>query len=124
MAGADSKDRYTIIFAAVAALMMVGHLQGGKTVRDALFLSYFNVTDLPKLMIATAILSALAVIAFSRVLTRYGPARLTPLLYIISGIISFGEWVAMAFWPQIVTVILYLHVTVFDALLISGFWSI
>ncbi|MGD8992041.1 MAG: hypothetical protein PVI00_11365, partial [Desulfobacterales bacterium] len=52
------------------------------------------------------------------------PARLTPLLYIISGIISFGEWVAMAFWPQIVTVILYLHVTVFDALLISGFWSI
>lgn len=104
--------------------MMIGHLQGGKTVRDALFLSYFNVIDLPKMMIATALLSALAVIIFSRVLTRYGPARLMPTLYIFSGVISVGEWMAMAFWPQIVTVVLYLHVTVFDALLISGFWSI
>jgi ATP/ADP translocase len=124
MAGIKSRDRYTIIFAAFAALLMIGHLQGGKTVRDALFLSYFNVTDLPKMMIATAILSAVAVVIFSRVLARYGPARLMPPFYILSGIISFGEWVAMALWPHIVTVALYLHVTVFDALLISGFWSI
>ncbi len=103
---------------------MIGHLQGGKTVRDALFLSYFNVTDLPKMMIATAILSAVAVVIFSRVLARYGPARLMPPFFILSGIISFGEWVAMALWPHIVTVALYLHITVFDALLISGFWSI
>ncbi len=124
MLGIKSRDRYVIIFAASAALMMIGHLQGGKTVRDALFLSYFDVADLPKMMIATAVLSALAVITFSRVLTKYGPARLMPPFYIFSGIISFGEWGAMAFWPQIVTVVLYLHVTVFDALLISGFWSI
>ena len=104
--------------------MMIGHLQGGKTVRDALFLSYFDVTDLPKMMIATAVLSALAIVAFSRLLTKYGPARLTPPLYIFSGILSFGEWVTMAFWPNIVTLILYLHVTVLDSLLISGFWSI
>ena len=124
MAEAKSKDRYTIIFAALAALMMIGHLQGGKTVRDALFLSYFNVIDLPKMMIATALLSALAVIIFSRVLTRYGPVRLMPTLYISSGVISVGEWMAMSLWPQIITVVLYLHITVFDALLISGFWSI
>jgi hypothetical protein len=124
MAAIQSRDRYAIIFTASAALMMIGHLQGGKTVRDALFLSYFSVTDLPKMMIATAVLSAVAVVTFSRVLTKYGPARLMPPFYILSGIISFGEWVAMAFWPHIVTVVLYLHITVFDALLISGFWSI
>lgn len=124
MAGIKSRDRYTIFFAACAALMMIGHLQGGKTVRDALFLSYFDVTDLPKMMVATAVLSALAIVAFSRVLARYGPARLTPAFYIFSGIISFGEWAAMAFWPHIVTLILYLHVTVLDSLLISGYWSI
>jgi hypothetical protein len=124
MTGIKSRDRYTIVFAAFAALMMIGHLQGGKTARDALFLSYFDVTDLPKMMIATALLAALAVIAFSRMLTKFGPTRLMPNLYIFSGIISFGEWVAMALWPQIVTVALYLHITVFDALLISGFWSI
>jgi AAA family ATP:ADP antiporter len=124
MAEAKSTDKYTIIFAAFAALMMIGHLQGGKTVRDALFLSYFDVTDLPKVVIASAVLSALAVITFSRVLTKYGPARLTPPLYIFSGIASFGEWVAMAFWPNIITIVLYLHITVLDSLLISGFWSI
>jgi predicted MFS family arabinose efflux permease len=124
MAGTKSQDRYTIFFAASAALMMIGHLQGGKTVRDALFLSYFNATDLPKMMIATAVLSALAIVAYSRVLTRYGPARLTPHLYIFSGLLSFGEWMAMSLWPDIVTLVLYLHVTVLDSLLISGFWSI
>ncbi|MDX1708775.1 MAG: hypothetical protein R3274_09265, partial [Desulfobacterales bacterium] len=124
MAKTQSRDRYSIIFAGVAALMMIGHFQGGKTVRDALFLSYFDVVDLPKMMIATAILSAVAVVTFSRLLARFGPARLMPPSYVLSGILSFGEWVAMAFWPHIVTVALYFHITVFDALLISGFWSI
>jgi len=71
MAVTKSADRYTILFAASAALMMIGHMQGGKTVRDALFLSYFDVTDLPKVMIATALLSALAIVMYSRVLTRF-----------------------------------------------------
>jgi predicted MFS family arabinose efflux permease len=124
MAGIKTKDRYTIVFAALAALMMIGHLQGGKTVRDALFLSFFDVTDLPKMIIATAALSAAAIVAFSRVLAKYGPARLTPPLFIFSGFLSFVEWVAMVFWPHIVTVALYLHITVLDSLLISGFWSI
>jgi len=124
MAGTKAQDRYTSIFAAAAALMMIGHLQGGKTIRDALFLSYFNAADLPKMMIATAVLSSLAIVAYSRVLTRYGPARLTPPLYIFSGLVSFGEWAAMSMWPDIVTIVLYLHVTVLDSLLISGFWSI
>ncbi len=124
MAPTDSSDRYTVLFAGLAAVMMVAHLQGGKTVRDALFLNFFDVTDLPKMMIATALVSTLAVFAFSRTLTRFGPARLTPALYILSGILSLVEWVAMAFWPHVITVVLYLHVTVLDALLISGFWSI
>lgn len=118
------KDRYDIIFAAAAALMMVGHLQGGKTVRDALFLSNFDVTDLPKMMIATAACAAFAIIAFSRMLVRFGPARITPPLYIISGIFSVGQWMGMALWPHVVTIVLYLHVSVLDSLLISGFYSI
>jgi len=124
MAGKKLNDKFTIFFAASAALLMIGHLQGGKTIRDALFLSNFAVTELPKVMIATAVFSALAVVAFSRILSRSGPARLTPPLYIFSGLISVGEWLGLAFWPHIVTIILYLHVTVVDSLLISGFYSI
>ena len=124
MARNSISERLAIVYTAAAALIMVAHLQGGKTIRDALFLFHFDVTDLPKLMIATALLSALAMVAFSRVLTKLGPARLIPPLHIFSGILSLGEWLAMALWPHIVTVALYLHVTVLDALLISGFWSI
>ncbi|MGD8242524.1 MAG: hypothetical protein PVF59_06860, partial [Desulfobacterales bacterium] len=76
-------ERHTIFFAGAAALMMIAHMQGGKTVRDALFLSYFNVTDLPKMMMATGLFSALAVVIFSRMLSRYGPARITPPLFIL-----------------------------------------
>ena len=86
-AGTKLNDRFTIIFAASASLMMIGHLQGGKTIRDALFLSNFDVTQLPKIMIATAVFSAFAVVAFSRMLSRYGPARFIPHLYILSGLI-------------------------------------
>jgi AAA family ATP:ADP antiporter len=124
MADTKFNDRFTIFFAASAALMMIGHLQCGKTIRDALFLSNFDVTELPKIMIATAVFSAPAVVAFSRMLSRFGPARLTPPLYIFSGLISVGEWVGLAFWPHIVSIILYLHITVVDSLLISGFYSI
>jgi predicted MFS family arabinose efflux permease len=76
------------------------------------------------MMIATGVLSALAVATFSRMLSKFGPARFTPRLYILSGVISIGEWLAMTYWPHIITVILYLHVTVLDSLLISGFFSI
>ncbi len=120
----EIRDRRTAVLAAAVALLMVAHLQGGKTVRDALFLNYFDVTALPKMMIGTALVSALAVGAFSLMLTRHGPARLTPPLFLFSGLLSAGEWAAMAIWPEVVTVAIYLHITVLDALLISGFWSI
>ncbi len=121
---AASRDRYTIFCTAAAALMMIGHLQGGKTVRDALFLTHFDVTDLPKMMIATAVCAAFGIVVFSRLLARFGPARITPPLYLMSGVLSVGQWMGIGASPQIVTVILYLHISVIDSLLISGFFSI
>jgi len=124
MVGTKSRDRYTIFFAAFTALMMIGHLQGGKTVRDALFLSNFDIIDLPKIMIATAVFSAFAVVTFSRMLSRFGPARFTPALYIFSGIISVGEWAGMARWPHGVTIIVLPLGIIFGGLLTFVFRSL
>ena len=124
MANPASSDRYTIFCTAASALMMIAHLQGGKTVRDALFLTHFDVTDLPKMMIATAVFAALGIVVFSRLLARFGPARLTPPLYLVSGVLSVGQWIGIGASPQMVTIILYLHISVLDSLLISGFFSI
>ena len=119
-----TSDKHAFIFAALAMIMMIGNLIAGKTARDAFFLSNFDVTDLPKMMIATAILSAFAVLAFSRVLAHYGPARIIPALYLVSGFAFVVEWGAMVWMPRAITVVLYFHATVLTALLISGYWSI
>ena len=115
-----SSDRLTIVFAAVSATMMIGNQLAGKTVRDALFLSYFDITDLSKIMIACAVFSAVAVVSFSRLLTKYGPARLVPPLYLASGLIFAAQWIAMAAAPNVVTLVLYMHISVLNSLLISG----
>lgn len=124
MENSKTSDKHALVFASLAMTLMIGNLIAGKTVRDAFFLSNFNVTDLPKMVIATAVLSAFAVLAFSRVLTRYGPARLIPPLYLVSGLVFVAEWITMKWMPRAITVVLYLHATVLTSLLISGYWSI
>jgi AAA family ATP:ADP antiporter len=108
---------------AVAALMIAQHI-AGKATRDALFLSYFDVAHLPKLMMASAVLSVVAVLAMSRALARHGPARLIPALFVASGALLAGQWVLAEFRPGLAAIAIYVHVAVLNSLVISGFWSV
>jgi len=108
---------------AVAALMIAQHI-AGKATRDALFLSYFDVAQLPKLMMASAVLSVVAVVAMSRLLARHGPARLIPALFLASGILLAGQWVLAELRPGLAAIAIYVHVAVLNSLVISGFWSV
>ncbi len=107
----------------VAALMIAQHI-AGKATRDALFLSYFDVSQLPKLMMASAVLSVVAVVAMSRLLARYGPARLIPALFLGSGVLLAGQWALAEVRPGLAAVAIYVHVAVLNSLAISGFWSV
>ncbi len=107
----------------VAALMIAEHI-AGKATRDALFLSYFDVSQLPKLMMASAVLSVVAVVAMSRLLARFGPARLIPALFLGSGVLLAGQWVLAEVRPGLAAVAIYVHVAVLNSLAISGFWSV
>ncbi len=124
MEKAKTSDSHAFIFASLAMILLTGNLIAGKAVRDAFFLSNFDVIHLPKIVIATAIISAIAVITFSRILTSYGPARLIPPLYLISGLIFLAEWIALEWMPRTITIVIYLHTAVLTSLLISGYWSI
>ena len=108
---------------AVAALMIAQHI-AGKATRDALFLSYFDVAQLPKLMMASAVLSVVAVVAMSRMLARHGPARLIPALFLASGVLLAGQWVLAELRPGLAAIAIYVHVAVLNSLVISGFWSV
>ena len=103
---------------------MIAHQVAGKATRDALFLSHFDVTELPKAVIAAAILSMLAVLAMSSLLARLGPGKLVPATFGVSATLFLGEWFLFGHESRLAAVVLYLHMAIFGAILISGFWSV
>jgi len=108
----------------LAATLMIAQHIAGKATRDALFLTYFDVSQLPKLMMVGAAVSVAAVLLASRLLARYGPARLMPLLYLVSTVLLAVQWYLADAVPRVAAVALYLHVSTLNSILISGFWSV
>ncbi len=111
-------------FALVSATLMIAHQVGGKATRDAIFLSYYDVTQLPKMVIVAALLSMLAVVIMSRLLTSFGPWRIVPAAYFLSAVLFIGSWWLYGGAPHLAALTLYLQMAVFGAVLISGFWSV
>lgn len=124
MQPAQLQDNRSLGFALVSATLMIAHQVAGKATRDALFLSYFDVTQLPKVVIASAVLSMVGVLAMSWLLPRHGPRALVPAAFAFSAILFLAEWFVFAVDPRLTAVILYLHMAVFGATLVSGFWSL
>jgi AAA family ATP:ADP antiporter len=117
-------DAIALVFALVAATTMIAQQVAGKATRDALFLSNFDVTNLPKVVIAAAIASIAGVLIISRLLSMISPIKLIPAVFGLSSVLYIGEWFLLDYRPGITSIILYLHMAVFGAILISGFWSI
>jgi AAA family ATP:ADP antiporter len=117
-------DTAALSFALFAATTMIAQQVAGKATRDALFLSNFDVTNLPKVMIASAIASMTGVLIMSRLLSRFSPFALVPAVFGASAVLFIGEWLLLGSHPGIASVVLYLHMAVFGAILISGFWSV
>ena len=107
-----------------AAMLMIAQHIAGKATRDALFLTYFDVAQLPVMMMASAGISVAAVLLMSRLLTRFGPARLIPPLYFASALLLLVQWHLSDTLPAVAAVALYLHVSALNSILISGFWSV
>ena len=124
MVNNGQSDYRAMLFALFAATTMIAQQVAGKATRDALFLSNFDVTNLPKIVIAAAIVSMGGVLLMSRLLSHISPAKLVPGIFGLSAVLFIGEWVLLDYRPGIASIVLYLHMAVFGAILISGFWSI
>jgi hypothetical protein len=122
--GGTRGTRRAILWATLGAGFMMAQQIAAKATRDAYFLSQFDITNLPAVWIAGALLSLFVVFAASRALSTHGPARLTPALFVASGILLCVEGLVGWRAPRIGAVAVYLHVAVFGALAISGFWSV
>ena len=124
MNNSSRTDAIALAFALIAATTMIAQQVAGKATRDALFLSNFDVTNLPKVVIAAAIASIAGVLLMSRLLSVISPIKLIPVVFGLSSLLYIGEWFLLDYRPGLTSIILYLHMAVFGAILISGFWSI
>ncbi len=108
---------------AIGFLMIAGHI-AAKATRDAVFLSTFPVTELPKMLVVGALVSLLLVVFTSRAMVRWEPQRIVPGIFLFSGLVYLGLWAGMSRAPGTMAIALYLHVSAVGVILISGFWSL
>jgi hypothetical protein len=113
-----------VLAAVVASAALIAQQVAGRATRDALFLSSFPVDALPTVMIGSAVLAIVAVLAFSKLLAVSSPARVVPAAASLSAILLLAEWGLSLVAPRAAAVAVYLHLAVFGAPLISGFWSL
>lgn len=118
------EDRNAALTAAVTAGFMIAQQIAGKATRDGLFLSHFEATELPKVIVAAAGVSLLGVALMSRLMAAFGPLRLMPAAFVLSGGVFLGEWFLLPIAPGPSAWLVYLHLATFGAIVISGFWSV
>jgi ATP:ADP antiporter, AAA family len=95
-----------------------------KATRDALYLAHLDVTTLPLMVIATAAVSILLVIASSRSLRAIAPGTFVPAAFAMSAALLLGSWLLLEWAPRLAAQIVYLQISGLGPLLGSGFWLI
>jgi hypothetical protein len=110
--------------ATLCAAALIAQQVGAKATRDAMFLSSFGVEALPTMLVASALVSIVFVVATTRVMSASSPGRLVPIAFAVSGALLVGEAVLAASSPGAAAVAVYLHLASFGSVLVSGFWSL
>ena len=114
----------SVLAATLAAAAMIAQQVIGKATRDALFLSHHSVKHLPFAIIAGAIVSGVVVVLMTRMIRRWGPARVVPAAFVLHALVMLLEWLAaQRFEPQVALVV-YVHTASVGATIISAFWSV
>ena len=123
-ARADALDQQAAQAAAIAAFLLIANQVASRAVRDALFLSAFEVRSLPLVMAAAAIAALGGAELLSRALARRSPARVVPAAAALSAVLLAVWWVLGLAFPAAAAIVVYLHVSAFGGALVSGFWSL
>ncbi|MFN0152546.1 MAG: hypothetical protein ACKVU1_17730, partial [bacterium] len=120
----DARARALTLSATLCAASMIAQQVAGKATRDTLFLSNFNVSALPFMLIGAAAVSLVVIFVASRGLSLHSPARFVPIAFAASALLQLGEWWLLPHAPRPTAVLIYLHIAVLGSVLISAFWSL
>jgi hypothetical protein len=110
---------YTAAFCAAA---VTAQYVAGKATRDALFLTSLSYTDLPAMLVGSAVCSMVLVAGYGRWANRFGSTRLVPASFVVSAVLFAIEYATRTAAPSRTAVAVYLHVSAIGPLLGSGFW--
>ena len=124
MTSSTSSARLSLLVAPLTAAALIAQQVASNAVRDGLFLTWFQVTSLPYFMVAAAVLAIPAAEASGRLLARFGPARVVPVILGVSAVLFLVEWTLLSEHPRVASVLVYGHASVLGAIGISAFWSL
>ena len=111
--------------AALACAAGVGaQFVAGKATRDALYLANLDITTLPSMVIATAAVSLLLVVALSRALSRVAPEIVIPAIFAGHAVLLLVEWSLTSSAPAWAARAVYLQISGIGPMLGSGFWLV
>lgn len=108
----------------IAAAVMVAQQVGGRATRDAMFLTSFPVTSLPRMMIASAVLSIVLVLTTTRWFASVKPDRIVPAAFGVSAALMLALWGLSFNAPALAAIGVFLHVAVLGPVLASAFWVV
>jgi hypothetical protein len=113
------------LVAALACAAGVGaQFVAGKATRDALYLANLDITTLPSMVIATAVVSLLLVAASSKALSQSGPQIVVPAIFAAHAVLLLLEWGLTSSAPVWASRAVYLQISGIGPMLGSGFWLI
>jgi hypothetical protein len=111
------------LVAPLTAAALISQQVASNAVRDALFLTWFQVTSLPYFMAAVAVLAIPAAESSGRLLARFGPARVVPFILGVHSVLFLAEWSLLGVHPRVASGLIYVHTSMLGAIGISAFWS-
>ncbi|HEX8110251.1 MAG TPA: hypothetical protein VF516_21115, partial [Kofleriaceae bacterium] len=121
---ANDDQRGAAWVATVSAVIVIASFVASKAARDAILLARFDITSLPLFLAISAVTSLPIILVAGRLMVRWGPARLIPVLNIVSAALAVGEWLLIGRAPRVISVAVFFHLATLGAVLVSGFWSI
>jgi len=123
MTSSQTRDP-AVLIAMISSGAVSAQFIAGKATRDALYLANLDVTTLPAIVVATAVLSIALVFAVSRVLRKVSPVTFVPMAFAVSGLLLIGSWLLASSMPVLVARLVYLQISGLGPLLGSSFWLI
>ena len=114
----------SVVIAMICSAAVSAQFIAAKATRDALYLAHLDVTTLPVMVIVTAAVSILLVIASSRSLRAIAPGTFVPAAFALSAALLMGSWFMLEWAPRLAAQVVYLQISGLGPMLGSGFWLI